>query len=284
MSQCDRVAEKRRELTKKALEQLKTETFGGYQWDEISKNFRRKLLNSKVKFFLRREKNNLKPVEPRMIDVELIRKRESRKQEQRQQQLERAKQAIASSKLRVAVDCQWGETQGSKQNVLLVSQLMDMDRYNRLADQPAKLYLTGLREGDRIHQEVYRRSKNGLNTLFSDITPLSHTQFFSKEEIVYLSPDATQTLTTIDPTKVYIIGGLVDLGDGCFQTFEKAEDEGVVSMKIPVTDYMNLSEINGQRCILCLNQVLAILLDLYVGKEWTHILSRHVPSRKAHFK
>lgn len=33
---------------------------------------------------------------------------------------------------------------------------------------------------------------------------------FSQEELVYLSPDAEEVLETIDPAKVYVIGGLVD--------------------------------------------------------------------------
>ena len=33
---------------------------------------------------------------------------------------------------------------------------------------------------------------------------------FSREELVYLSPDAEEVLDTIDPAKVYVIGGLVD--------------------------------------------------------------------------
>ena len=33
---------------------------------------------------------------------------------------------------------------------------------------------------------------------------------FSPEEMIYFSPDATEEIETIDPSKVYIIGGLVD--------------------------------------------------------------------------
>ena len=33
---------------------------------------------------------------------------------------------------------------------------------------------------------------------------------FKTDEIVYLSPDSDNTLQSVDPDKVYIIGGLVD--------------------------------------------------------------------------
>ena len=33
---------------------------------------------------------------------------------------------------------------------------------------------------------------------------------FSADEMVYFSPDALDPISTIDPSKVYVIGGLVD--------------------------------------------------------------------------
>lgn len=33
---------------------------------------------------------------------------------------------------------------------------------------------------------------------------------FDPSELIYLSPDGSEELTTIDPDKVYIIGGFVD--------------------------------------------------------------------------
>lgn len=35
-------------------------------------------------------------------------------------------------------------------------------------------------------------------------------EVFNKEEIVYLSADADNTLEKVDPAKVYVIGGIVD--------------------------------------------------------------------------
>lgn len=35
-------------------------------------------------------------------------------------------------------------------------------------------------------------------------------EVFKPEEIIYFSPDAEEEIETIDPSKVYVIGGLVD--------------------------------------------------------------------------
>lgn len=42
------------------------------------------------------------------------------------------------------------------------------------------------------------------------MTEKSYLEIFAKEDLIYLTPDSDNTLTVLDKTKVYIIGGLVD--------------------------------------------------------------------------
>jgi len=43
-----------------------------------------------------------------------------------------------------------------------------------------------------------------------EIKEESFTELFPKEQLVYLSSEGTDTLLALDPSKVYVIGGLVD--------------------------------------------------------------------------
>ena len=54
---------------------------------------------------------------------------------------------------------------------------------------------------------------------------------FSPEEMIYFSPDATEEIETIDPSKVYIIGGLVD------RSIVRAQELGVHAVKLPLLKY-----------------------------------------------
>ena len=70
---------------------------------------------------------------------------------------------------------------------------------------------------------------------------------FSPEEMIYFSPDATEEIETIDPSKVYIIGGLVDRSivkvllsirfDNQKQSFLRAQELGVHAVKLPLLKY-----------------------------------------------
>lgn len=273
-----RARDHHQQLREVVVEMLKMQSFGGVPWNELSKNSQKKRITLKIKSMQRKEKRRKSR---KIVDDQVV----MRSRELKQLRLERVREAMVGSRLRVAVDCSWGETQSAKQNIKLVSQVRLMHRYNMSAEFPARIYLTGLQEGGKIWQEVHRQAANGWDSLLlAGMTSLPHTQYFDWNEIVYLSPDSPQTLTAVDPTKVYIIGGLVDDSITRGLSLKKAEQEGVVSMKLPVMDYMNMHDNNSNLSILCLNQVLGILLDITAGRDWVQALASHVPRRKALIK
>lgn len=42
------------------------------------------------------------------------------------------------------------------------------------------------------------------------MTEKSPEDLFQPEDIIYLSPDSENVLTSLDPRKIYVIGGIVD--------------------------------------------------------------------------
>lgn len=62
-----------------------------------------------------------------------------------------------------------------------------------------------------------------------------------KENLVYLTADAETLLEALDPTKIYIIGGLVDRNRWKGITLKKAKEQGIQSAKLPIGSYLKMS-------------------------------------------
>jgi Trm5-related predicted tRNA methylase len=67
-------------------------------------------------------------------------------------------------------------------------------------------------------------------------TKKSYLEIFPKEKLVYLSPDASTPMNDYDPSKVYIIGTIVDYSFTKFQksTFNQAQEDGIACECLPI--------------------------------------------------
>ena len=69
--------------------------------------------------------------------------------------------------------------------------------------------------------------------------------------MIYLSGDADEEMEEYDPTKIYIIGGLVDHNSLKNITQAKADDLKIKSQKLPLQKYVKLKRspiITVQEC------------------------------------
>jgi tRNA (guanine9-N1)-methyltransferase len=57
-----------------------------------------------------------------------------------------------------------------------------------------------------------------------------------KEALVYLTADSETLIEDLDPSKVYIIGGIVDHNRHKLLTFNKAEKEGLKHGRLPIRE------------------------------------------------
>lgn len=62
-----------------------------------------------------------------------------------------------------------------------------------------------------------------------------------KDDIVYLTADSNTTLTTIEKSKIYVIGGLVDRNRNKNVTLTKAKELGVSTAKLPIDGNVQLT-------------------------------------------
>nr|CAD7393554.1 unnamed protein product [Timema cristinae] len=104
----------------------------------------------------------------------------------------------------------------------------------------------------------------------------SYMDIFDKNELIYLSSDSDNIITTLDDNKVYIIGGLVDHNSQKGLTLQIANDKGIAHAQLPIREYLEMRTTK----VLSIVHVFEILLAVTEGSPWKEALLNVLPSRK----
>ena len=94
--------------------------------------------------------------------------------------------------------------------------------------------------------------------------------------VVYLSPDAPESLTRFDNDCVYVIGGIVDCTVRSGLTFEQAQSLGAVSRRLPIQEHVP-EYINRVLNIDCCVHIVCTYLET---QDWAETFRRTLPKRK----
>ncbi|KAI9219447.1 guanine-1-methyltransferase-domain-containing protein [Blastocladiella britannica] len=98
-----------------------------------------------------------------------------------------------------------------------------------------------------------------------------------RASLVYLSGDSPNVLTTLDPTKTYVIGGLVDHNRYRNYCLDRAESLGIAHAAFPIGEFIALRS----RRILAVNHCVEIMVRvLENGGDWKDALETAIPDRK----
>ncbi|PAA81198.1 hypothetical protein BOX15_Mlig016274g10, partial [Macrostomum lignano] len=163
------------------------------------------------------------------------------------------------------------------------NQLREIFHTNRESVEPFQLHFCNLARDTQQYYVLNRALKSydyGIGEFSShesfedswpyEFTDACYTSLFPAKDLIYMSPDAKYEMRDYDPTKVYIIGGLVDLGGGCVgATKSKATRQGIRSLR--------LSRSIASRS-LPLNIFYNIIRDIRLTGSWVEA-RRHVPRR-----
>jgi tRNA (guanine9-N1)-methyltransferase len=98
----------------------------------------------------------------------------------------------------------------------------------------------------------------------------------TKEDVVYLSSDATETLESFDANTVYVIGGIVDRNRLKGITHRKAEKLNICTAKLPIKENFDFSATH----VLTVNHVFEIMLRYAVSQDWKQAIEAVLPKRK----
>ena len=102
----------------------------------------------------------------------------------------------------------------------------------------------------------------------------------ARRRLVYLSAEGEETLETIDPAAVYVIGGLVDRNQHRGLSLRRAQDAGVSTARLPLEEYVQMS-VEGKGRALTVNQCYELLLLRAQGHSWEEVVRQVMPLRRA---
>ncbi|ORZ34400.1 guanine-1-methyltransferase-domain-containing protein [Catenaria anguillulae PL171] len=98
-----------------------------------------------------------------------------------------------------------------------------------------------------------------------------------KSSLVYLTGDSPNVLTSFEPGKTYIIGGLVDHNKFKKLCLNRAEEQGIAHAQLPIGEHIKLVS----RRVLAVNHCFEIIIKvLENGGDWGKALAEVMPERK----
>ena len=158
-----------------------------------------------------------------------------------------------------------------------VSQLMEVDGWNRRATEPYHLHFCNLQPGGAYETELLKRyGAETWERLLITSTDRQHVDVFPRERLVYLTADSPNVLRKFDHSKVYIIGALVDRSIQSGVSLANAKRLKLATARLPLDEFLHW-EIGAKN--LTLDQMIRIMLALKDTGKWEEALT-FVPKRK----
>ena len=97
-----------------------------------------------------------------------------------------------------------------------------------------------------------------------------------QSEVIYLTSDSPNVLSSLTPYSTYIIGGLVDKNRHKGVCYKKAMDHGLKTARLPIDVYMRLDG----RQVLTVNHVCEIMIKWLEYGDWGKAFMEVIPRRK----
>ncbi|KAG7240464.1 hypothetical protein INR49_026853, partial [Caranx melampygus] len=158
-----------------------------------------------------------------------------------------------------------------------VSQLLEVEGWNRRATEPFHLHFCNLQPDGAYKKELLKRyGAETWDRLLITSTDRQHVDIFPREQLVYLTADSPNVLHKFDHSKVYIIGALVDRSIQSGLTLANAKRLKLATARLPLDQFLHW-EVGAKN--LTLDQMIRIMLTIKDTGKWTEAL-KFVPTRK----
>ncbi|KAF2400049.1 hypothetical protein EJ06DRAFT_44353 [Trichodelitschia bisporula] len=163
----------------------------------------------------------------------------------------------------------WGEVLA---NNGLEEMVRESDERAR-ADAPAPTEQDAGSEGPAPTEQ--EAASDAPNPATSD-TPTAPSPPLEPSEIIYLTAESSNVLTSLKPGGVYIIGGLVDRNRHKGICHARAEERGIVTARLPIGEFLQMNS----RAVLATNHVVEIMLRWLEEGDWGRAFMSVIPKRK----
>lgn len=196
------------------------------------------------------------------------------------------KRPLAEKSFQICIDCSFEHLMIEREISSLAQQLRYCYSYNKNAANPCLATATSLKDGNKTLTLLQKEAGflEWANRLFT-CTDASLEEYYNNQRpnIIYLTSDSETTLETLDDTKIYVIGGIVDRNRLKRVAMDRAEQLGVTTARLPLDAH--LAQMESTPVLTC-NHVFDILLKCRQhGNDWSKALQEVLPSRKdAKFK
>lgn len=179
---------------------------------------------------------------------------------------------------KIVVDCGYDNHMTLRESAECAKQLSFLFSENRVHRDPFDLHFCNVNKSSFLMQKFNNIIPTAYDSDFPlNINECSYTEIFDKSKLVYLTPHCKNEMEAYDPDSIYIIGALVDKTNSEPVSLAKAKKEGLRMAKLPVDRYLLWG--SGANKRFPLNQMISILLDLKMTKDW-HKAFKHIPRRK----
>lgn len=184
---------------------------------------------------------------------------------------------LAEKAFQVCLDCAFQSDMTTKEINSLALQIRYC--YSNNKQQPCYLAATSVMGETLDHLKNVSGFEEWGNRAFT-VTNLSLEEHYKDrmDRIVYLTSDSETTLETMDNSKIYVIGGIVDRNRLKRAAITRANSLGVATAKLPIDDH--LKKMEATRVLTC-NHVFEILQQYrFNGNDWKKALLDVLPCRK----
>ena len=186
-----------------------------------------------------------------------------------------------SKPVRVAIDLSFGSDMNRRERTSLARQLQRSIGANRRCTSPLDLHFTSFAMARTEHSgeclprdEAQIRAWQRVDSLtLTDEPPAVK---WRPEDLVFLSPDAAEPLTSLDPERVYVIGGIVDRQVDPGLSLGSAARAGAVARRLPLREHAERADAHP---ILNVDACVQILADVHGGVPWPDAIARAMPRR-----
>jgi tRNA (guanine9-N1)-methyltransferase len=206
---------------------------------------------------------------------------DSKWRRQREEHWQREQLPLAQHQsFRICLDCSFDSALTPKETLRLASQLRYCYAANKKARHPCLWAATSVTGATAEHLSKEAGYSAWSQRAYTG-TAQSLEDYYGADQlsdVVYLTADSEHTLTELDNSKIYVIGGIVDRNRLQRAAYDRAHQMGVATAKLPLDDY--LQSMPSTRVLTC-NHVFELLLQYRAcDNDWGAALKHVLPPRK----